>query len=373
MRPTDDRLSIGIDAHAIGSRQTGNERVFASVIPELREICDHQLHLFFTDRDAAAAWEGIENTTVETLRLSHPLVRIPVILPRRVRELDLDVLLVQYVVPPRIPCPVVTYVHDVSFAVHPEFFPPLERYWMPRVIPGSMRRADSVITVSEFSKTEIARLYPFAAHKTVVAYNGVDAQFFGQPSPSDPNEAPYFLAIGNLQPRKNLGTLIHAFRLLVERRADLTHRLLVVGADRYGAESLREHSADLEQYGRLVFMGYVPDAELVPLLCGAEALAYPSVYEGFGLPVIEAMAAGVPALVSDIPVMREVAGDSALFSTPRDPEAWCSALERVATDHDDRQRLVQLGRTRAARFTWRKTAHAVLSVLERSVRCAPHA
>ena len=341
-------LRIGIDAHAIGERKTGNERFVANLIPALREICDHELILYFTNPEAARAWAGRDGAVVRLLRPGHPVVRIPLILPYRAARDGVDVLLVQYTAPPVTSCPVVTVVHDVAYARFPQYYSRSDRLWMRRTIPFTMRRAAGVITVSEFSKREIVRVHGIDPAKVTVAHNGVDPVFLDASPRLSPIEPPFFLAVGNLQPRKNLATLVRAYRRLVERKPDLPERLVIAGQEWYDAETLHRETSDLRASGRLLFTGYAADEAVVGLLQRATAFAYPSVYEGFGLPPVEAMAVGAPTLVSDIPVMREVVGDGALRLPARDEEAWTQALLRVATDDRLRSDLTRRGRERAA-------------------------
>lgn len=357
-------LRIGIDAHAIGERKTGNERFIANLIPALRRLCDHEMVLYFTDAEAAAAWPPAVRTEARVLRPGHRLVRIPLTLPYRAARDRLDVLLVQYTGPPVIRCPVVTVVHDVGFARLPQFYTRAERIWMKRTIPLTMLRAAGVITVSEFSKEEIVGLYAVPRARVTVAHNGVAPAFSDGSRRAPSIDPPFFLSVGNLQPRKNLPTLVRGYRSFLERRPEAPERLVVVGQPWFEAETLHRETVDLRASGRLLFTGYVADEDLVGLLQGATAFAYPSVYEGFGLPPIEAMAAGAPTLVSDIPVMREVLGDSALRLPPSDSDAWAGALDRVSSDAGLRARLTEAGRARAARYTWEACARQVLSVLE---------
>lgn len=359
-------LRIGIDAHAIGERKTGNERYVANLIPALRERCDHHLVLFFTDERAAAGWPRDERTSIRVLRPAHPVARIPGVLPFHAARDKLDVLFVQYSGPPVVTCPVVTVVHDVAFAVYPQFFSRSERLWMRRTIPSTMRRAAGILTVSEFSRDEISRVFAIPPSRIDVAHNGVDPMFINAPQRPSPVEPPFFVAVGNLQPRKNLDTLLRGFRMLVQRHPEVTQRLVIVGQEWYRADAIHRESESLVRSGRVVFSGYVSDDDLIGLLQHATAFAYPSIYEGFGLPVVEAMALGTPTLVGDIPVMREVAGDAALRVPAGDAAAWADALHRVATEPDERRELASRGPARAARFTWEECARRVLAVLERA-------
>jgi glycosyltransferase involved in cell wall biosynthesis len=254
----------------------------------------------------------------------------------------------------------------VAFALFPAFYSPTERLWMRRTIPASMRRAARVVTVSEFSKTEIRRVYGIHPDRITVALDGVDPVFSDPVPRASIVEPPFFLTIGNQQPRKNLRTLVGAYRALLERYPQTGERLVIVGQEwlRGEARALHAETADLVRTGRVVFTGYVEDEQLVGLLQNATAFAYPSIYEGFGLPPVEAMAAGAPALVGDIPVMREVLSDAALFLPTTDRAAWAEGLHRLASDSSLRRSLVDRGRARAARYTWDRSARQVLSALE---------
>jgi glycosyltransferase involved in cell wall biosynthesis len=359
-------LRIGIDAHAIGERKTGNERFIANVIPALRARCDHELFLYVTTADGERVLRerGLERTTIRTVRPANPLIRIPLALPMQARRDRLDVLLVQYVAGPVVPCPVVTVVHDVAFRRHPEFFSRAERMWMPRAIPATMRRAARIVTVSSFSRDEIVSAFGTDPSKIAVALEAADPIFSSPPTVPAGVEPPYLLALGNLQPRKNLLVLIRGYRALLGERPELRERLVIVGQPWLDAGSLTDEAADLVASGRVVFTGYLEDERIVSLLAGATAFAFPSVYEGFGLPVVEAMAAGAPVLASDIPVMREVAGDAAVLLPPGDPSAWARALGELATDEDRRAALARAGRERAATFSWDATAEPILRSLE---------
>jgi glycosyltransferase involved in cell wall biosynthesis len=363
------RLRIGIDAHAIGGRLTGNERYIANLIPALTHGSDHAFVLYFTRPDAMADWRGLPRTTLRLLRPAHPVVRIPVGLPWHARRDRLDVLLVQYAGPPVPTCPIVTIVHDVAFALYPEYYSRLERIWMPRAIPSTMRRAAAVVTVSGFSSSEIARVYAIPTSKITVSYNAVGRPFRTPgPNGSPDRVDPYFLAVGNLQPRKNLTTLLDAYRRLIAEHPERRERLLIVGQRWRHAHGTLHAAEDLRRSGRLAFVGYVSDERLVELLRGATAFAYPSIYEGFGLPPLEALAVGTPTIVGDIPVMREVLGEAALRVPTKDPAAWAEALLRVATDPPLREDLVERGRRVASRFTPEASAEPVLAALEAAAR-----
>jgi glycosyltransferase involved in cell wall biosynthesis len=228
-----------------------------------------------------------------------------------------------------------------------------------------------VVTVSRFTRDEIVSVYGVPPERITVAPNGVDDAFRDTTPRASPIDPPYFLAVGTLQPRKNLVTLIRAFRSLRESRPDIRERLVVVGQEGYQADAILEEAADLRRRGDLVFPGYLDTHAVVGLMQHATAFAYPSVYEGFGLPPLEAMAAGSPAIASDIPVAREVLGDAALLVPPTDVAAWSVTLERLADDPSLRLELAGAGHDRAARFTWDSAAKMSVDALERAARGSP--
>ena len=352
------RLRIGIDAHAVGEHATGNERFIANVVREMRALCDHQLVLFFTSAAAAAAWPVDQRTQVRLVRPAHPLVRVPFAMPRLVRREKLDALLVQYTAPRSPGCPVVSVVHDVSFAEHPEWFSASERLWMPRTIPATMRRAAAVVTVSQFSKSEIERIY--GVRDLVVAPDAPDPNLARRTPRPEGTSEPYFLFVGT-GPRKGLMTVLDAMRI-----RGGGPRLVVVGRhDRLGADE-REAAAT----SPVSFAGYVDDARLAALLQHAVALLFMSVYEGFGLPVVEAMSVGTPVLASDIPIMREIAGEAAHLLPLGNAEALATAMDEVSSDEALRGDLAARGLARAADFSWTTSAQIVLETLERVARSA---
>ena len=352
--PQNRRLKIGIDAHAIGERATGNERFITGVLGQLREMCDHDFVLFFTSPEASEAWaqQGWETRLVP----SNPVFRVGWSIPKLTREEALDVLLVQYVASRRVRCPVVAVVHDVSFMEHPEWFSGSERMWMKRAIPGTMAMATTVVTVSSFSRYEIIRTCGIPPEKIRIAYDGVDQEPRAT-SVGSSADSPYFLYLGNLEPRKNVATLLSAFADFRATHRD--HRLLLAGHRKRGGTTIDREGVE--------YLGYVTEEQLPELVANAVALCYPSLYEGFGLPPLEAMSLGTPVIASDIPVMREIYSDAALLVPATDRSAWSEALTRVSSDTGLRSELSAAGRDRATNFTWRASARIVLGALEDAV------
>ncbi len=259
-------------------------------------------------------------------------------LPRTLRRLGADLVHTQYAAPLRCPCPFVVTVHDVSFARDPDFMSWKDRTVFRRVVPRAVRSAARVLTVSERTKADIVELYGIPAQRIVVTPNGVDPVFSPGSGAHD-----YVLSVGAIQQRKNQVAALEA-----AKAAGLP--LVVVGPakDPALAEELRRRGARLE--------GYVATERLAELYRGAACLVQSSRYEGFGLPVLEAMASGTPVVAVPDPALREVAGDAAIFVEEAE---LADGIRRALAE---RERLVAAGLERARAFSWRAAAERTLAV-----------
>ena len=258
------------------------------------------------------------------------------------RERDADVLhCPTYRGPVRSERPLVVTVHDLAVFRHPETFNRWTRTYSPRLVPRVLAVARRVIAVSDFTKRELVELLRTPAEKIRVVPNGVEDEFT-QDGPAAEGE--YVLAVGTLEPRKNLPRLAEA-----TRRSDV--ELRIVGARGWG---------NVEVGGNGVrWMGEVDDAELARLYRGAVCVAYPSVYEGFGIPVLEAMACGTPVVTTRGTAMEEVADGAAVLVDPNDPAELVAGIERAAAERDE---LVPRGLKRARAFRWDAVAEATVAV-----------
>ena len=303
----------------------------------------------------------------ETVVLTAPNSRLwtLVALPKWARENRLALIHLHYLAPRFLPCPFVTTIHDVVFRARPRTFPPLHRAIMNLAMPSTARRAAKIITVSEFSKREIARYLRVPNRKIAVTYNAVDERYL-QPIAKAQIEkvrekynienAPYVLSVGVQQPRKNVPRLIAAFDLLKQRHPEWPHVLVIAGKTGWGEKSsLIPHPSSLA-------VGYVADEDLPALYAGAACFAYPSLYEGFGLPIIEAMSCGAPVLTSDRGAMHEVAGGAAQEANPYDANAISYALEAILNDENHANALRARGQKRAADFTVQQLAKQTLEI-----------
>lgn len=277
-----------------------------------------------------------------------------------------------FVLPPTLPgaCTVLT-VHDLTFIRDPESaFPRLRRY-LNRVVPLSVARAVHVLADSLATKNDIVELFGTQPDKITVLYGGVDAHFAPVREPDrlaairaryGIGQGPFILGIGTIQPRKNYIRLIQAFADLVSSTSTL--QLVIAGGKGWMYDQIFAEVKRLGLEGQVIFPGFVDDGDLPALYSAAEMLAYPSIYEGFGLPILEAMACGTPVITSHTSSLPELAGKAALLVEPADVSDIADAMRRLLQDGDLRRRLVSEGFEQTRKFTWDKAGHQLLGVYE---------
>lgn len=251
--------------------------------------------------------------------------------------------------------PSVTVFHDLQHRRHPEHFRWFDLPFWRFFLWASAHRSRKVIAVSEATRADLLRFYRLPAERAVVIPHGVEQAFFGL---DRTHIGQYLLCVSTLHPHKNLDRLIRAYA-----RHKRDYRLVLAGMRGFHTEPLEALIAELGVRDRVQLTGWIPREELYQLYARALAFVYPSTFEGFGMPVLEAMAAGLPVACSDIPPLREVAGDAALYFDPLDETALASALDRITADADLRTRLSKAGPERARPFTWERAAEQTLHVL----------
>ncbi len=268
---------------------------------------------------------------------------------------------------PRLPCPTVLTVHDLIFERYPEHHTRRNMLFLKQAMPIFVAAATRIIAVSEQTRRDLVEFYATPLEKITVVYEGIDAGF----APAPPTEIarvratysperPYLLMVGTLEPRKNHLTAVQALARL--KAAGQPHRLLVVGGEGWLFDEIRRQIEELRLTEDVRFAGYVPEGDLPPLYSGAECVLLPSLYEGFGFPVLEAMACNAPVVCADVSSLPEVAGDAALLVPPTDDEALAAAIGRVLNEPGLATALRQAGRMQAARFTWSRCAAETVAV-----------
>lgn len=260
----------------------------------------------------------------------------------------------------------ITYIHDLTFKRYPEFVEEKNLIFLNHSIDRWVRRSDMIITVSEHAKQEIHELLHVPESAISVIYNGVETGIFKLASKQvivtkkkeyGLPEKEYVLALGNLEPRKNLERLIAAYNTLPQKLRE-TYPLVLIGGDGWRDDGIQASIANANKETQYIYRPskYVSDEDLAALISGARALVHPALYEGFGIPPLEAMACLVPVASANTASLPEVVGEAALTFNPFDEKAITQALNEVLTNETTRKRLVEAGRGRAELFTWRQSA-----------------
>jgi glycosyltransferase involved in cell wall biosynthesis len=250
-------------------------------------------------------------------------------------------------------CKYVTVIHDVSYKLFKDAYKTMYRAYHSFMLNRVMKIADRVITGSDIVKDSLVSLYPRYRNKIVRIYDGVDSRFVRS---EDGKKEDYILYVGSLNPRKNYEGVIKAF---LKIKDNIPHKLLIVGAN----PGIYKTELSI-QSERVIFKGSVNDEELISLYQKASLFLFPSFYEGFGLPVLEAMACGCPVVTSNTSSLPEVAGDAAILVDPKDQERIADAALKVLTDQGLREKLIAAGFERAKMFTWDKTAAGLKGIFK---------
>jgi len=362
-------MHLVINATEVGRRRGGNESFITGLVEGLAALSPSaRVTLLTCQWDMSPHFPSdFQQVNLGTYR------RLPFFLWQQtiaLRRLKADWYLSNFFLPPSTPCKGVVAVHDLSFRAHPEYFPRTVAWYMRWLTAGAIRQAQCVLTGSEFSRQELFRFYPVAENKVVSIPYGVGSEF--RTAVEDMGGAveqvvlsrygisgPYILALGNIHPRKNLARLLDAYLLLQQRRKSMP-TMVWAGLQRWESGELVERA----RMAGVILTGYVTQPDLPALYRQAMMLVYPSLYEGFGLPVLEAMACGTPVITSNTTSLAEVAGEAALQVDPTNAEQIAEAMAQLLDDASLRKRLQQAGRERAKEFTWTRTAQHLLPSLD---------
>jgi glycosyltransferase involved in cell wall biosynthesis len=363
-------MRIGIDAHYVGVRHGGNELYFESLLTHLSRIARAEDEYYvFSYRLAGRRRLPGGRLTHLPLRVRSVYWQRGVELPYYSWRLDLDVLHVPFNFLPAFRARKIVTIHDVAFLEFPRAYAPVERARMTCLTRFAARRADHVLTVSEFSKRSIMDHYGVDETAITVAPNAVDRGVFRPLDPEGRAAARgrlrlgpgFLLCVGALQARKNVLTLLKAFQMLRARRRDDVH-LVLVGRGGWQQGRVFRFLDEQGLRGVVHHLASVDTDTLVGLYNGASAFVFPSLFEGFGIPILEAMSCGCPVVCSNAAAMPEVYGDAALPFDPNQPEELAAQLERVLDDGALKHDLVRRGFANAGRFSWEHTAALVEAV-----------
>jgi len=263
------------------------------------------------------------------------------------------------------PCPSIPVIHDINFERYPQFTPRLTSAYYRHFFPKYAHIAKHVFTVSQFSKQEIAQLYHIPDNKITVAYNGLPKVFShtisGIPSPKTTSE-PYFLFVGALSPRKNVTNLLLAFDIFKQQDKH-NFKLLIVGNKMHQTKEIAQTYSQMNYKNNVIFKGRVEDTQLLDIYQQAFALVFVPLYEGFGIPLLEAMAAQIPIIASHTSSLPEIAKKAALYVSPTNTKSIAEAMQKLANDKLKYKQMVEYGTQRLKNFSWDKSAEIIWEVL----------
>jgi glycosyltransferase involved in cell wall biosynthesis len=354
---------IGVNAlYLIPGGVGGTEVYLRELLAALARIDSENEYFVFTNRETGADLtprrDNFHGKPQAVSAKSRPL-RIAweqTILPLEVLRFKLDVLLNPgFTAPILTSCPCVTVFHDLQHQRHPEYFRRFDLPFWRFFLWASAHRAARIIAVSDATRADLLRLYRVPAERIHVVHHGVDSALFDL---RRERVERFVLCVSTLHPHKNIDRLIRAYA-----REKRDYKLVLAGMRGFHADAIERLIFELDVRDRVTLTGWISRAKLYDLYDRALACIYPSTFEGFGMPVLEAMAAGVPLACSEIPPLREVAADAALYFDPLDENALAAALARLVRDEPLRAHLSRKGRERARSFTWERAARETLNAL----------
>lgn len=374
-------MHIALDIRAIGRQRTGDESVFFHLTRSLIAIDTVNRYSLLIDSRSQREMDHIAHELGVTNAPNAHIVPIgsgnkflwnAIVVPRFLRTHTIDVYHTQYIVPFFVPrrTKIVTHIHDVSFKVFPTMISPKDLFFLSLLIGKSIRKASAVVAVSTFTQTEVVRMYQVDKKKVHVVPNAVSDRYFEKTRESDKNRVRetyglpkrYILYVGTLQPRKNIPYLLEAFSRIVSRDPEL---FLVLVGNRNGYHfdtAIDSTLSRLNLQSKVIFPGFVATPDLPHVFSMARCFVFPSLYEGFGIPLLEAMARSIPVVASDIPVHREIAGSAAHFAPLDNIDAFAEIVYNASVLSSRTKAMREAGIQQAHSFSWDFSARRLLEV-----------
>jgi glycosyltransferase involved in cell wall biosynthesis len=368
--------NVLIDAHVLGDNSGGNETYYKNLIENILDRNSDSLNfnVFYSTEKKKVVYESLFPESSHFLFLiNNPFLRNFIFLNYYCVKHKIDLLHVQYFAPIVKNCLLVSTIHDLSFEYYPECFTKKALMLNRILIPYTAKISDKIITVSNYSKSDIVNRYKIDSNKVVVTYNGVDKKFKrlknymeNKSYINDKYNIPkdYILVVGNLQPRKNISRLLNVYIQLKKNIEGFDHKLLIVGRKAWLFNDIFKNIRDNGLVDDVILTNFVTDEELVKIYNAADVFVYPSIFEGFGLPPLEAMACGTPVITSNTSSLPEVVGESGIMFNPFNEQEIYDQLKKVLFDKDLKSQLSEYGEIRAKHFSWENTAKNTIQVYQ---------
>ncbi|MFA6184413.1 MAG: glycosyltransferase family 1 protein [Parcubacteria group bacterium] len=373
-------MKIAIDIRNIGKQRTGSETVVLELTKGLLELDKKNKYLLLTDTDDQTVLENIrrdlnlsdkKNVKVISLEAKNKFIWAAWTMPIFFRKNKVNIFHTEYILPFFIPreVKVVTHIHDVSFKVYRKMILKRDLFFLDLLIPRSIRRSDKIIAVSQFTKDEILKYYKVNSDKIVVVLNSINLiekedtrEFRDYIRQKYKLPEKYILYLGTLQPRKNVPVLMGAYARIKDKIPEIK---LVLAGNKNAHNFDKKIDAVLkkdELEKDILFAGFIDTIDKAIVYKMAEVFVFASFYEGFGIPILEAMSQGVPVLASDIPPHREIGIEANVYFKPSDIDKLSNMLYNICVDKKNREELIKLGLARSSDFSWKKSAQEMLNV-----------
>lgn len=364
-------MRIGINGRFLVAKRTGVQRAAYNLVKTLVEVDRHNEYIIFTGKEqvGVADWDYPNVKVIGDTLIPSESIRNhwweQVWLPRLAKKYAIDILHSPANIAPLLyRGKSIINIHDLCFVVNPQWYSFAFRTLYNLVIPQLAKRATKVITNSNNSKNDLLQYFKLPAEKVSLVYWAVD-EVFALPSSDDKTPeartlSDYILYVGSLEPRKNINALIESYEKLRHNFPAIKTKLILIGGESPLFATVQLKAREFRD--DVIFKGFVTDQELAQFYRHAKLVAYPSLYEGFGLPPLEAMASGVPVVTSSTSSIPEVVGRAAVLVDPRDRDQLTRAMHRILTDASLRQSMVTAGVEQVAKFNWYRVARSVLAV-----------
>ncbi|MFA6047679.1 MAG: glycosyltransferase family 1 protein [Parcubacteria group bacterium] len=373
--------NIGIDIRNIGKYRTGDEVVFFNLVKNLAVIDANNDYKLFTDIADAETLKSIKKSLEIENKSNFEIISLPAAnkftwnfwtLPRYLQKNEVDTYLTQYITPFFVPkrIKIITIIHDVSFKVYKQFIKFSDLFFLNILIPRSLKRADKIIAVSQFTRDEIIKLYKIDADKVEWIHNAVAGDFLSADLSEEklkkvrekyklPDK--YILYLGTLQPRKNIPMLIEAFSVSKVE----PWKLVIAGGKSHNFDPKIDEM--VEKYNlqdKVVFPGFIDEEDKAAVMKAANIFCFPSFYEGFGIPILEAMSVGTPVIASNIAPHKEIAEYAILYFDPESSQELADRINSLVGNDNLRRELIQKGLEQVKKFSWEKTARKMIGIFE---------